>query len=322
MINSKIYIAGHSGMVGSAIIRNLKMQKYDNFVYRSHSELDLTDQKKVEIFFKTEKPDQVYLAAAKTGGIQASISYPAEFIYKNLMIEANIIHSAFRNGVKKILFLGASCSYPKNAKQPISEKSLLSGYLDYTNEPYSIAKITGIKLCESYNRQYGKTHGVDYRSIIPSNLYGPGDNYNLENSHVIPALIRKFHEAKLKKEAKIILWGSGNPKREFLHVDDLADACTKIMNIDYNTYLNNTEVTCGHINIGSGFDISIKNLSKLIKKIVGYKGIVEFDLNKPDGVSRKLMDNRKINSLGWSPSISLEDGIAKTYYDYKRQLEY
>ena len=268
MDESKIYVAGHLGMVGSAIMRNLKIQHKNNLIYRSHQELDLTDQSAVQNFFKIEKPDQVYIAAAKTGGIFASTNYPAEFIYTNLMIEANIIHSAFLNGVKKILFLGSSCSYPKNVKQPMLENALLTGSLDYTNEPYSIAKIAGIKICESYNRQYGKSHGIDYRSVMPTSLYGPRDNYDLKNSHVIPALIRRFHEAKIKNEPKVVLWGSGQPRREFLHVDDMARACIKVMEVDHNIYDNNTHETCSHINVGTGIDITIKSLAEKIKKLL------------------------------------------------------
>ena len=305
-------------MVGSAIMRNLKIQHKNNLIYRSHQELDLTDQSAVQNFFKIEKPDQVYIAAAKTGGIFASTNYPAEFIYTNLMIEANIIHSAFLNGVKKILFLGSSCSYPKNVKQPMLENALLTGSLDYTNEPYSIAKIAGIKICESYNRQYGKSHGIDYRSVMPTSLYGPRDNYDLKNSHVIPALIRRFHEAKIKNEPKVVLWGSGQPRREFLHVDDMARACIKVMEVDHNIYDNNTYETCSHINVGTGIDITIKGLAEKIKKIIEYTGTIEFDTNKPDGVARKLIDNQRIKKLGWSPLVNLEDGLLKTYQDFKR----
>ncbi|WP_435088576.1 GDP-L-fucose synthase family protein [Candidatus Pelagibacter bacterium nBUS_29] len=318
MDDSKIYVAGHLGMAGSAIMRNLKIQHKNNLIYRSHQELDLTDQSAVQNFFKIEKPDQVYIAAAKTGGIFASTNYPAEFIYTNLMIEANIIHSAFLNGVKKILFLGSSCSYPKNVKQPMLETALLTGSLDYTNEPYSIAKIAGIKICESYNRQYGKSHGIDYRSVMPTSLYGPGDNYDLKNSHVIPALIRRFHEAKIKNEPKVVLWGSGEPRREFLHVDDMARACIKVMEVDHNTYNNNTYETCSHINVGTGIDITIKGLAEKIKKIIEYTGTIEFDTNKPDGVARKLIDNQRIKKLGWSPLVNLEDGLLKTYQDFKK----
>ena len=318
MDDSKIYVAGHLGMVGSAIMRNLKIQHKNNLIYRSHQELDLTDQSAVQNFFKIEKPDQVYIAAAKTGGIFASTNYPAEFIYTNLMIEANIIHSAFLNGVKKILFLGSSCSYPKNVKQPMLENALLTGSLDYTNEPYSIAKIAGIKICESYNRQYGKSHGIDYRSVMPTSLYGPRDNYDLKNSHVIPALIRRFHEAKIKNEPKVVLWGSGQPRREFLHVDDMARACIKVMEVDHNIYDNNTYETCSHINVGTGIDITIKGLAEKIKKIIEYTGTIEFDTNKPDGVARKLIDNQRIKKLGWSPLVNLEDGLLKTYQDFKR----
>jgi GDP-L-fucose synthase len=316
MVKNKIYIAGHLGMVGSAIMRILKVKGEDNLIYRNHKELDLTDQSAVQKFFKLERPNQVYIAAARTGGILASTSYPAEFIYENLMIEANIIHSAFLNGVKKILFLGSSCSYPKLAKQPMSENALLTGSLDYTNEPYSIAKIAGIKLCESFNRQYGKSHGVDYRSVIPTSLYGPGDNYDLKNSHVIPAFIHRFHQAKISKEPVVTLWGTGTPKREFLYVDDMAYASIVVMNIEKDIYLKSTKSTCSHINIGNGSDLSIKELAFIIKDIVGYTGQIEFDSSKSDGVYRKLMNNSRILELGWKPKISLQDGLSKTYEEF------
>ncbi|MDC0351300.1 GDP-L-fucose synthase [Candidatus Pelagibacter sp.] len=316
MVKNKIYIAGHLGMAGSAIMRILKVMGEDNLIYRNHKELDLTDQSAVQEFFKLEMPDQVYIAAARTGGIFASTSYPAEFIYENLMIETNIIHSAFLNGVKKILFLGSSCSYPKLANQPMSENALLTGPLDYTNEPYSIAKIAGIKLCESFNRQYGKSHGVDYRSVIPTSLYGPGDNYDLKNSHVIPAFIHRFHKAKINKEPVVTLWGTGSPKREFLYVDDMAYASISVMNLEKNIYLKSTKSTCSHINIGNGSDLSIKELAFIIKDIVGYAGKIEFDGSKPDGVYRKLMNNSRILDLGWKPEISLQDGLLKTYEEF------
>ena len=317
MIKNKIYIAGHLGMAGSAIMKILKAQGEASLIYRNHKELDLTNQSAVQNFFKLEKPDQVYIAAARTGGILASTNYPAEFIYKNLMIETNIIHSAFLNGVKKILFLGSSCIYPKDATQPMAENALLTGTLDYTNEPYSIAKIAGIKLCESFNRQYGKTHGVDYRSVIPASLYGPGDNYDLQNSHVIPAFIHRFHQAKIKKVPILTLWGTGKPKREFLHVDDMARASIAVMNLDRDTYLKNTQFTCSHINVGTGSDLSIKELALIIKDIVGYAGQIEFDSSKPDGVYRKLLNNNRIINIGWSPKISLQNGLSKTYEEFK-----
>ena len=311
-----IFVAGHKGMVGSAILRALKKKGEKNILYKSSLELDLTNQKKVASFFKQNKITQIYIAAAKVGGIFANNKYPADFIYKNLMIQTNIINSAFENNVKKILFLGSSCIYPVNAVQPMAEKELLTGLLEQTNEPYAISKIAGIKLCESYNRQYSETHNIDYRSVMPTNLYGPGDNYNLENSHVIPALIRKFHEAKLKCLSEVSVWGSGNAKREFLHVDDLASACIHIMNLKKSYYKSFTKPMLSHINVGSGRDVTIKNLSKIIKKVVGYKGKIEYDLTKPDGPKRKLMDSSLINSTGWVPKISLENGLKETYQIY------
>jgi len=322
--SNKIYVAGHRGMVGSAIIRVLKDQGFENIITRTHSELDLTNQQQVQEFFSKEKPDQVYLAAAKVGGIFANDTYPADFIYQNLMIEANVIHAAFKSGVKKLLFLGSSCIYPKLADQPMKEDALLSGYLEPTNEPYAIAKIAGIKLCESYNRQYSESHGVDYRSVMPTNLYGPGDNYHPENSHVIPALIRRFHEAKINNEEKVIVWGSGNPKREFLYVDDMASASVHVMNLDKETYDRSTHQMCSHINVGAGKDMSIGELAKTLKKVIGFGGKIEFDSSKPDGSPRKLMDSSRLNSLGWSPRFSLEEGLHKTYNEFKKltQLNY
>ena len=288
MSKIKIFVAGHKGMLGSAIIRCLlkKNKKFD-IITKNRSKLDLTNQQSVKNFFKKEKIDQVYLAAAKVGGILANSTYPASFIYENLMIEANIINSAFESGVKRLLFFGSSCIYPKFSNQPIKENDLLTGSLEPTNEPYSIAKIAGIKLCESYNRQYGKKYGIDYRSIMPTNLYGPGDNYDLESCHVIPALIRKFHEAKTKKLPKVLVWGSGNQKREFLHVDDLADASFKIMNLEKKIYYKNIDLMCSHINVGFGSDLSIKALANLVKKITQYKGYIEYDKSKPDGMKKK-----------------------------------
>ena len=316
----KIYVAGHRGMVGSAIIRALKDQGFENIITRTHSELDLTNQQKVQEFFSQEKPDQVYLAAAKVGGIFANDTYPADFIYQNLMIEANVIHNAFESGVKKLLFLGSSCIYPKLADQPMREDALLSGYLEPTNEPYAIAKIAGIKLCESYNRQYGESHGIDYRSLMPTNLYGPGDNYHPQNSHVIPALIRRFHEAKINKEDKVIVWGSGKPKREFLFVDDMASASVYVMNLDKESYDQNTNEMCSHINVGMGDDLSIGELAKTLKKVIGFEGDIEFDSSKPDGSPRKLMDSSKLNSLGWTPKVKLETGLTLTYENYLQEL--
>ena len=318
--SNKIYVAGHRGMVGSAIIRVLKDQGFENIITRTHSELDLINQQQVKEFFSQEKPDQVYLAAAKVGGIFANDTYPADFIYQNLMIEANVIHNAFESGVKKLLFLGSSCIYPKLADQPMREDALLSGYLEPTNEPYAIAKIAGIKLCESYNRQYGESHGIDYRSLMPTNLYGPGDNYHPQNSHVIPALIRRFHEAKINKEDKVIVWGSGKPKREFLFVDDMASASVHVMNLDKEIYHKNTLEMCSHINVGIGEDLSIGELARLIKKVIGFNGKIEFDSSKPDGSPRKLMDSSKLNSLGWTSKVKLESGLTLTYKNYLQEL--
>jgi len=318
--SNKIYVAGHRGMVGSAIIRELKDQGFENIITRTHSELDLTNQQQVQEFFSQEKPDQVYLAAAKVGGIFANDTYPADFIYQNLMIEANVIHSAFKSNIKKLLFLGSSCIYPKLADQPMKEDALLSGYLEPTNEPYAIAKIAGIKLCESYNRQYGESHGIDYRSVMPTNLYGPGDNYHPENSHVIPALIRRFHNAKINNEEKVIVWGSGNPKREFLYVDDMASASVHVMNLDKENYDQNTNEMCSHINVGTGKDLSIGELAKILKKVIGFAGEIEFDSSKPDGSPRKLMDSSRLNILGWNPRVDLERGLTLTYENYLQNI--
>ena len=314
----KIFVAGHRGMVGSAIIRQLQAQGHpvDRIIVRTHAELDLTDQAAVRFFFEIEKPDQVYLAAAKVGGIHANNVYPAEFIYQNLMMEANIIDAAFHNGVKKLLFLGSSCIYPKLAAQPIREDALLTGVLEPTNEPYAIAKIAGIKLCESYNRQYGESHGLDYRSVMPTNLYGPGDNYHPENSHVIPALIRRFHEAKVNNAPRVAIWGSGSPKREFLYVDDMAAACFHVMNLDKTTYEEYTEPMLSHINVGCGHDITIREVAELISKTVCYQGEIVFDTNKPDGTPRKLMDSSRLNALDWKAQTELEVGLDKAYQDF------
>lgn len=315
-LNQKIYIAGHRGMVGSAIIRELRSKGYSNLVVRTHEELDLTNQAAVEHFFETEKPDQVYLAAAKVGGIHANNTYPAEFIYQNLMIQNNVINQAFSNRIKKLLFLGSSCIYPRIAPQPIPEDALLGGRLEPTNEPYAIAKIAGIKMCESYNRQYGQLYGIDYRSIMPCNLYGSGDNYHPEDSHVIPALIRRFHEAKLNKLQKVIVWGSGLPRREFLHVDDLAVAAVFIMNLEQKIYVQHTKCMESHINVGYGDDITISELAQEISKAVGYDGIIEFDQTKPDGIPRKLINSTKIHNLGWKPQIGLHEGLRSTYREF------
>ncbi len=314
----RIYVAGHRGMVGSAIMRHLLAQGHpaERIVTRIHAELDLTDQQAVRAFFAEEKLDQVYLAAAKVGGIHANNTYPAEFIYSNLMVEANVIDAAHRNGVKKLLFLGSSCIYPKLAKQPMREDALLTGILEPTNEPYAIAKIAGIKLCESYNRQYGASHGVDYRSVMPTNLYGPGDNYHPENSHVIPALICRFHEAKAHRAPSVTIWGTGTPRREFLYVDDMAAACVHVMNLpkaDFNHYSNSM---LSHINVGCGHDISIRKLAETIARVIGYDGEIAFDPTKPDGTPRKLMDSTRLNVLGWRAQMGLEVGLEKTYEDF------
>jgi len=318
MSKSKIFVAGHKGMVGSSIVKLLLKRGQKNIITKSHSELDLTNQAEVVNFFKNKKIDQIYLAAAKVGGIYANSKFPAEFIYKNLMIEINIIHSAFLSGIKKILFLGSSCIYPKKNKTPIKEEDLLSGKLEATNEPYAIAKIAGIKMCESYNRQYGKSHNIDYRSVMPSNLYGPGDNYDLKNSHVIPALIKKFHIAKKKGSPFVVIWGTGKPRREFLHVNDLANACIHIMNLKKKLYYKNISSFGNHINVGSGNEISIRKLAELIKKIVGYGGKIKFDRNKPDGTMSKLMDNSRIRKLNWKNKIDLEHGIKEVYSQFKK----
>lgn len=305
-LTAKIYIAGHRGMVGSAIMRNLQKQGYSNFITKTSAELDLRNQEAVAGFFAKEKPDYVFLAAAKVGGIQANNIYRADFIYENLMIQNNVIHSSYVNKVKKLMFLGSSCIYPKLAPQPLKEEYLLSGFLEDTNEPYAIAKIAGIKLCESYKRQYG----CDFISVMPTNLYGPNDNYNLNNSHVLPALIRKFHDAKESHSPSVEMWGTGTPMREFLHSDDMADACVYLM----KNYSGEKIV-----NIGTGVDLTIKDLALLIKKIVGYTGEIKHDLTKPDGTPRKLMDVSYLHSLGWKHKIELEDGIRAVYEDFRKK---
>jgi GDP-L-fucose synthase len=315
-LNQKIYVAGHRGMVGSAIVRNLEAQGYKNIITRTHAQMDLTDQAAVKAFFETEKPDQVYLAAAKVGGIHANNTYPAEFIYDNLMVQNNVIHQAFLNGVKKLLFLGSSCIYPKLAEQPLSEDALLTGRLEPTNEPYAIAKIAGIKMCESYNRQYGASYGIDYRSVMPTNLYGPGDNYHPENSHVIPALIRRFHEAKVSNSPEVVIWGTGTPRREFLYVDDMAAASIFVMGLDKAKYDDHTELMQGHINVGSGDEITIAELAHEIAVVTGYQGIVSFDVTKPTGPSRKLLSSGCINKLGWSAKTGLRSGLLLTVAEY------
>jgi len=307
--NDKIYVTGHNGMVGSAIVRKLREKGFINIITRSSSELDLTDQKNVHNFLQEEKPDYVVIAAAKVGGIHANDNYPAEFIYQNLMIEANLIHGAYLAGVNNLLFLGSSCIYPKESLQPIKEEYLLSGHLESTNEPYAVAKIAGIKLCESYNRQYG----TDYRSIMPTNLYGPNDNFHPENSHVIPALIRKFHEAKVKNKPFVEVWGSGKPMREFLHVDDMAGASIHIMDIDKKILESEVDPMLSHINIGTGIDITITDVAQTVKEVVGFCGEIVFNVKMPDGTIRKLLDVSKIENLGWMPTIALKDGLKETY---------
>ena len=317
-LNQKIYVAGHRGMVGSAIIRNLRDRGCDNIVTRTHSELDLTNQQAVKDFFESEKPDQVYLAAAKVGGIYANNTFPAEFIYDNLMVQNNVIHQAFESGVTKLLFLGSSCIYPKLAPQPMSEDALLMGKLEPTNEPYAIAKIAGIKMCESYNRQYGQSHGVDYRSVMPTNLYGPGDNYHPENSHVIPALIRRFYEAKISNAPEVVIWGTGTPKREFLYVDDMAAASVFVMELEKATYDSQTEPMQSHLNVGFGSDVTIAELAKAVSAAVGYQGAISFDASKPDGAPRKWMDSSRLNRLGWKAKVNLTDGLSLAYADMLR----
>lgn len=323
-VSPKIYVAGHRGMVGSAIVRVLEAQAREagveaNIVTRTHEELDLTNQAAVNAFFAKEKPDQVYLAAAKVGGIYANNTYPADFIYQNLMIEANVIHAAFVHGVKKLLFLGSSCIYPRDAEQPMKESTLLTGPLEPTNEPYAIAKIAGIKLCESYNRQFGESHGVDYRSVMPTNLYGPGDNYHPENSHVIPALIRRFYEANVAGDEKVVVWGTGRPRREFLYVDDMARASVFVMGLDKATYQANTEPMCSHINVGCGEDVTIEELAGLIAEVVEFEGGIEFDASQPDGSPRKWMDSSRLEGLGWSAQVALREGLDLAYWDYREQ---
>ncbi len=321
-LNQKIYVAGHRGMVGSAIVRNLQAKGYKNIVTRTHAQLDLTNQQAVKTFFETEKPDQVYLAAAKVGGIHANNTFPAEFIYDNLMVQNNVIHQAFVNGVKKLLFLGSSCIYPRLAPQPMSEDALLTGKLEPTNEPYAIAKIAGIKMCESYNRQYGKSHGVDYRSVMPTNLYGPGDNYHPENSHVIPALIRRFHEAKLANAPEVVIWGTGTPRREFLYVDDMAAASVFVMELDKSAYDTQVEPMQSHINVGFGSDVTIAELAKAVATATGYRGKIAFDTSKPDGAPRKWMSSELLNKLGWKPQVQLDQGLKNAYAQMLEQPEF
>ena len=300
-------------MVGSAIVRNLEAQGFRNIVTRTHDQLDLTNQAAVQSFFEQEKPTQVYMAAAKVGGIHANNTFPAEFIYDNLMVQGNVIHQAFLSGVKKLLFLGSSCIYPKLAAQPMSEDALLTGKLEPTNEPYAVAKIAGIKMCESYNRQYGLSHGVDYRSVMPTNLYGPGDNYHPENSHGIPALIRRFHEAKVSNAPEVVIWGTGTPKREFLYVDDMAAASVFVMQLDKKTYDSQTQPMQSHLNVGFGSDVTIADLARAVGAAVGYLGKISFDASKPDGAPRKWMDSGRLNQLGWAAKVALPEGLGRAY---------
>jgi GDP-L-fucose synthase len=316
-LNKRIYVAGHRGLVGSAIVRALRKRDCTNIITRTHAELELTDQEQVRAFFAAEKIDEVYLAAARVGGIHANNTYPAEFIYDNLMVQANVIDAAWRSGVNKLLFLGSSCIYPRLAEQPIKEEYLMAGSLEPTNEPYAIAKIAGIKMCESYNRQYD----TDFRSVMPTNLYGPGDNYHPENSHVIPALIRRFHEAKVNGADKVVIWGTGTPRREFLYVDDMADACVHVMQLERSVYEKHTTPMLSHINVGTGEDVTIREVAEIIRKAVGFQGAIEFDASKPDGTPRKLMNIAKLTSLGWRPGMRLGEGIKETYECFKAEYQ-
>jgi GDP-L-fucose synthase len=315
--HGKIFVAGHRGMVGSAIVRALEAGGATQIVTRTHVELDLVNQQAVNDFFARERPDQVYLAAARVGGIHANNTYPADFIYDNLMIQGNVIHAAHANGVQKLLFLGSSCIYPRAATQPMTESALLTGPLELTNEPYAVAKIAGIKLCESYARQ----HGRDYRSVMPTNLYGSGDNYHPSNSHVIPALLRRFHEAKVVGAPEVVIWGSGTPRREFLYVDDMARACVFVMNLASTDYAAQVQPQLSHVNVGCGSDVTIAELALAISRIVDYGGRIVFDPSKPDGTPRKLMDSSRLREMGWQPSIDLEDGLRRAYADFVAHLE-
>ena len=315
---NKIYVAGHRGMVGSAIVRQLLQQVHEQqtIITRTHAELNLTNQAAVRAFFQVEKPQQVYLAAAKVGDIHDNNTYPAEFIYQNLMMQANVIDAAFNSGVRKLLFLGSSCIYPRQAPQLMAENALFTGPLELTNEPYAIAKIAGIKLCESYNRQYGTSHGLDYRAIMPTNLYGPGDNYHPQNSHVIPALIRRFSETKASQAPKVTIWGTGTPCRDFLYVDDMAAASVHVMSLPNANYSAHTQPMQSHINVGFGSDITIAQLARTVSQVVGYQGEIDFDSSKLDGAPRKLMDSSRLNALGWQAEVGLAQGLSLAYQDF------
>ena len=313
--SDKIYIAGHRGLVGSAIVRQLESRGFTNLLMRTHKELDLTNQAQVQTFFKQEKPDYVILAAAKVGGIHANNTYPADFIYQNMMIEANVINSAYENKVKRLLFLGSTCIYPKAVEQPMREEAILTDVLEPTNEPYALAKIAGIKLCESYNRQ----HGTDFRSVMPTNLYGINDNFHPENSHVIPALMQRFHQAKINNDSEVVVWGTGNAMREFLYVDDMAEASLFVLELDEKTYKANTQPMLSHINVGTGKDVTIREMAETMKEVVGFKGNLTFDTTKPDGSPRKLIDVSRLSNMGWKYSIDLEEGLKKTYKWYFNQ---
>tara|TARA_B100001564_G_C20665161_1_gene683404 strand:- start:1053 stop:2018 length:966 start_codon:yes stop_codon:yes gene_type:complete len=315
--NDKIYIAGHTGLVGSAIIRQLEAQGFNNLLTRTHKELDLVNQLQVKNFFYQEKPDYVVLAAAKVGGIHANNTYPADFIYQNMMIEANVMHSAFENNVKRLLFLGSTCIYPKSVNQPMREDALLTNVLEPTNEPYALAKITGIKLCESYNRQ----HGTDFRSVMPTNLYGINDNFHPKYSHVIPALMRRFHEAKVDNTKKVVVWGTGKVMREFLYVDDMAEASLFVLNLNKNIYDKNTRPMLSHINVGTGKDIAIREVAETMREVVGYDGVISFDNSKPDGPVKKLIDVSRLSNMGWNYNIDLKEGLEKTYDWYLKNQD-
>jgi GDP-L-fucose synthase len=314
-LKDKIYIAGHRGLVGSAIVRQLESRGFTNLLMRTHKELDLTNQAQVQSFFQQEKPDYVILAAAKVGGIHANNTYPADFIYQNIMIAANVINSAYEGKVKRLLFLGSTCIYPKAVKQPMREDALLTDVLEPTNEPYALAKIAGIKLCESYNRQ----HDTDFRSVMPTNLYGINDNFHPENSHVIPALMQRFHQAKINNDKEVVVWGTGNAMREFLYVDDMAQASLFVLKLDEETYKANTKPMLSHINVGTGKDVTIREMAETMKQVVGYKGKLTFDTTKPDGTPRKLIDVSRLKNMGWEYSVNLKDGLTNTYKWYLKQ---